>query len=865
MPVRGRRIVGRNVVFGAGLLLAAGLVSFTAPAASAADGRAVMLLVDTSGSMAGARLDEAKSALNASIDALPAADSAGLQRYGGDCGDGGSLLVPPGVDNREALHTAVGGLEANGGTPTPDALRAAVANFPASATEKILILVSDGQSGCGDPCPVAKELKAQQGVSFTAFTVGFETTGQAETELSCIAAATGGSYFPASDTAGIQNAISSALGGQNATFKVMSYNVRGDNRAIDRHETGGPTDYSDAIAAQNADVVGLQEINKGETDQVARLLGWANGCVPPYCSWTEVNRLSGEGTAILSRFPMSNRASWKLSPRGGSDHDRFLMRATLTVRGQKLYFYNTHLTTAPEQPEQAKAVLAQIEKDRVAASGTFRPVLVGDMNAKAWDPAGQLLSAALTDSWAKLNPDAGVRTVCDFEPDTLTEPGPKVCGITNSSRKNNYNNPSRRIPTARIDYAFVGKASGYTVAAATVPGLDEPIAKRSGTPTRKYWEVSDHLPLAVTLQTTAINPSARIHVSGYDGRVQEYALIPGGGWAWTDVTRLAWGAVPATGRASSYARGGSVGVVYRSADGRIHQLVQDSSGGWTDQNLSVAAGLPATGRLTGPQRAAGDPQVFLAPLPRIVYRSGDDRVNELSFDGSRWVRSDLTALANVGGNRGAAVRHDPSGYASPAPRVVYGGVDNRVHELFLGQSGWVHADLNTLAGRAADVGGAPTGYLSPSGARVVYRGTDSHVHELFSPTGAGGWRFADLNRLAGVSTTVAEDPAGVATPLATVTYRDSGGQVWQMVQQPSGAWSGQRLPTPSGWSRAASRPGFYVTQFLPESQRVVYVDRRGHLQELRAAGGSWIAADLTELGAATSGAYGAPSPLAVVP
>jgi hypothetical protein len=270
MRAVGERRLFRNSAFAAALLLIAGsLVSMVAPMASAADGRAVMLVVDTSGSIAGARLDQAKSALNASIDALPAADSAGLQRYGGNCGDGGELLVPPGVDNRDALHTAVGGLEANGGTPTPDALRAAVANFPAGASEKILILVSDGQSGCGDPCPVAKELKAQQGVSFTAYTVGFETTGQAESELSCIAEATCGSYFPASDTEGIQHAISSALGGQNATFTVMSYNVRGNNLNPGRFEAGGPTDYSDAIAAQNADVVGCRR------STVLRRAGWS--------------------------------------------------------------------------------------------------------------------------------------------------------------------------------------------------------------------------------------------------------------------------------------------------------------------------------------------------------------------------------------------------------------------------------------------------------------------------------------------------------------------------------------------------------------------------------------------------------------
>ncbi|MBM2615121.1 VWA domain-containing protein [Actinoplanes sp. LDG1-06] len=846
-------------------MTAGAFVTLTAPVASAADGRAVMFVVDTSGSMAGTRLNEAKSALNAGIDALPASDVAGVQRYGGACGDGGELLVPPGVGNRESLHTAVGALEASGGTPTPDALRSAAANFPAGAKEKVLILVSDGQSSCGDPCPVARELKEQQGIAFTAFTVGFQTDGQAETELSCIATATGGSYFPASDTEGIKKAIDAALGGggEQARFTVMSYNVRGNNDSPDRHEPGGPTDYADAIAAENADVVGLQEINRYEAGQVARKLGWADSCALPYCFWKQVSFWTGEGTAILSRYPLTGSTSWKLLPAGTGDHDRFLMRATLTVRGQKMYFYNTHLTNkAGQMGAQAQAALARIEQDRTAERGTFRPVLVGDLNSFAWEPAGQAFSSVLTDAWAALHPKAAEQASCFFAIGTLTKPGPPECGLTNPVRKNAKANVGRIIPTARIDYAFVGKNSGYEVVAANVPDEDAQIPKRAGS-TKKYWEVSDHLPLSVTLQTASTNPSARVHVVS-DGHVLEYALGPDRAWAWTDVTRVTYGAVPAAGQVSSYKQGTTVGVVYRAEDGRIHQLVNDARGVWRDENLSTAAGVPPTGRLPSGQKAVGSPQVFLAPAPRVVYRTGDDRLHELSFDGTRWARSDLTALSNVAGNRNAQVRSDPYGYASPAPRVVYRGTDNRVHEMFLGTSGWVHADLNALAGRGSDVRGTPKGYLSSSGARVIYRGDDNHIHELFSPAGAGGWKFADLNRLAGATASVSDDPWGIATPLATVQFRDSGGQVWQFVQQPTGAWTSQRLAPLSGDSRADGRPAGYLTTFLTDTQRVVYRDRDDHVRELRLSGGAWAAADLTRLTGGPS-VSGDPIPVAVGP
>ncbi|WP_170321422.1 VWA domain-containing protein [Acrocarpospora pleiomorpha] len=212
-----------------------------APHSQAAGSRAVIFLVDTSGSMAGTKLGQAKSALNASVNALSQADVAGLQNFGGNCGDGGTLQVPPSSTNRTELHEAIDGLSASGGTPTTDALELAAANFPSAATEKILVLVSDGESTCGDPCPTAKQLHDQLGISFTAYTVGFQTSGQAETELSCIADATGGKYFAATDTEGIRNAINAALGstpvacpalGQSISATLRKYGVYPDPEAM---------------------------------------------------------------------------------------------------------------------------------------------------------------------------------------------------------------------------------------------------------------------------------------------------------------------------------------------------------------------------------------------------------------------------------------------------------------------------------------------------------------------------------------------------------------------------------------------------------------------------------------------------------
>ncbi|HWB71795.1 MAG TPA: VWA domain-containing protein [Egibacteraceae bacterium] len=147
------------------------------------------------------------------MNALAEGQTAGLRFYAGSCGNGGRLLVPPAVDNRDALRQAIEGLVAGGGTPTPDALRAAARDFPEGSTNKLVILISDGMSTCGDPCPVAAQLAADTGTAFRAHTVGFHAPSSAEWELACVADVTGGRYYSAADADGLAEAISDALAG----------------------------------------------------------------------------------------------------------------------------------------------------------------------------------------------------------------------------------------------------------------------------------------------------------------------------------------------------------------------------------------------------------------------------------------------------------------------------------------------------------------------------------------------------------------------------------------------------------------------------------------------------------------------------
>lgn len=209
----GRGPVRLAALLGIGLSVGVVATLASAPAAHAQETEpspTVLFVVDTSGSMSGTPLEQAKEALRAGAAALEPEQAAGLRAYGGSCGDGGDLLVPVATDNIDELNAATEQLSAGGGTPTPDALRAAANDLPPTG-DRTIVLISDGQSGCGDPCPVAEQIAQELGVGFRAHTVGFNAPDAAAAELTCIADATGGRYFTATNTEELSDAISTAV------------------------------------------------------------------------------------------------------------------------------------------------------------------------------------------------------------------------------------------------------------------------------------------------------------------------------------------------------------------------------------------------------------------------------------------------------------------------------------------------------------------------------------------------------------------------------------------------------------------------------------------------------------------------------
>lgn len=217
--------------------LAPGATAFAEPTAGVSPstqyGRLVLLL-DSSGSMAEkagdgrTKIADARTALDQVITRLPSQAYVGLRVFGatvfakgqpGACTDTQSV-VAPGTNNRAQLRTAVGRYKPYGETPIPAALKAA-ANDIGSEGKRSIVLVSDGESTCGNPCPVARAI-GSSGVDVQIDVVGLDVTGKARKQLQCIAKSGHGTYYDAHNAGDLTNSI-----GRSAIRAAQPFTIEG--------------------------------------------------------------------------------------------------------------------------------------------------------------------------------------------------------------------------------------------------------------------------------------------------------------------------------------------------------------------------------------------------------------------------------------------------------------------------------------------------------------------------------------------------------------------------------------------------------------------------------------------------------------
>lgn len=181
------------------------------------------IIMDASSSMlepdeGGTRLDVAKRASTELVESLPDTARVGMLAYGTQESDAPENhergcadireLAPVGAVDKDRLRGEIEGLQARGYTPIGNSLRAAADMLSPDASERSIVLVSDGIDTCTPPppCEVAAEL-ADEGVGLAVHVVGFRADEATRAELECIANTTGGSYRQANGAAALSESL----------------------------------------------------------------------------------------------------------------------------------------------------------------------------------------------------------------------------------------------------------------------------------------------------------------------------------------------------------------------------------------------------------------------------------------------------------------------------------------------------------------------------------------------------------------------------------------------------------------------------------------------------------------------------------
>ncbi|WP_455130934.1 VWA domain-containing protein [Propionibacterium acidifaciens] len=158
------------------------------------------VVLDASGSMASddgtgtPAIDAARKSLTSLVDPLPTDAKVGMRVLGAtvntdpmpaEACDDTQRVVDIASGNRAQLISAIGKYSPNGWTPIPKALEQAGTDRGGSGKRSI-VLVSDGESTCGDPCPTAESL-AFSGVDLTIDVVGLSVDETTRQQLQCVA------------------------------------------------------------------------------------------------------------------------------------------------------------------------------------------------------------------------------------------------------------------------------------------------------------------------------------------------------------------------------------------------------------------------------------------------------------------------------------------------------------------------------------------------------------------------------------------------------------------------------------------------------------------------------------------------------
>jgi len=217
----------------------------------------VFLVIDTSRSMKGAQLAQAKAAAQRFVSGMGARDRVGLITFGRKPSVVASLTT-----DREALASAIAGLEAGDWTALYDAVAVASDGLGrASATDRAIVVLSDGEdSESGHTLESAATLVQQAGTPVYAVALGDATGTKA---LQAITRASGGRLLTAKDAADLVGIFSGIARQLTSPYDVTFTSLRPPAKDLELVLTAasGTGRASVTVAVPNPDTLAVGQVN----------------------------------------------------------------------------------------------------------------------------------------------------------------------------------------------------------------------------------------------------------------------------------------------------------------------------------------------------------------------------------------------------------------------------------------------------------------------------------------------------------------------------------------------------------------------------------------------------------------------------
>lgn len=363
-----------------------------------ADQTRMVLLLDSSGSMrkpaeGGTKIAAARAALLTVIEGLPEQAAVGMRVFGstvvsrtdrGSCDDT-TLVVGVGTGNRAELSAAVTAYKPYGETPIPVALTQAAADLGPTG-QRSIVLVSDGESTCGDPCPVAEKISAS-GVDLTITVVGLAVSGKARAQLECIADASGGTYYDAQSAAEIQSTLEHVASRAVRPFTITGTPITGGTDAEPTPITAG--DFSDAFPARAKER--YYRFTRSVPGSTVRVSAYTQGVKSNVATYYV--ELTGEPCPKVAEFAQrvldsrsvisAQATSGGSGPGACADAEELLVKVSAATAGEESIPFGLRVVEEPPTADPGFVATASPEAQVVTSTATPRPFTAGSGFATA--------------------------------------------------------------------------------------------------------------------------------------------------------------------------------------------------------------------------------------------------------------------------------------------------------------------------------------------------------------------------------------------------------------------------------------------------------------------------------------------------